>query len=236
LRSTPGVTLLAVCLGTAFPGVARAVVLGPGGSPPTYTDPLDYRRNTDTSETVGDGEVLASRTTPFEIRIPSEEAGHDLWYRGTLRNEVVRERGSPFLSFHYFMDYGDSSGDTVDFDGAGASGFAGFATDVRATWWTGNPPTLRRSDDGDVIYYRNGDSLAFHHLVVRTDATAFAEGGAFSSGVEFEAYNESGTATIATFRPVPEPAAIGLLVVTGAAALPRRRRRPAGAPRHAAGR
>jgi hypothetical protein len=62
-----------------------------------------------------------------------------------------------------------------------------------------------------------------HHVVVRTDAPAFDEGGSLYYRVDWDGWGEEGSARVATFRPVPEPA--GLVMLSAALLLLRRRRR-----------
>ena len=106
--------------------------------------------------------------------------------------------------------------------------FTGFATDAYATVFF--PPIVSRSADGDRITSADGGE-GDAELLVRTNATAYAldeAGAAFTAMVRFQG-NAGGSpdqpATLATFRPVPEPSAAALLVAAAPLALRRRARR-----------
>lgn len=67
------------------------------------------------------GETLVSRTTPWEIRVYNEEVGQELRAFGNLRQWVVRESETGYLSFHYDVDYGGDNWNVVDAEGTAAS-------------------------------------------------------------------------------------------------------------------
>ena len=240
-RTRPFRALLRIAIVAAVAGVAggraRGVDLAPGGDPPDYPDQDGYFYDTDPGFLSWHGEVLASRTTPWEVRVQSEEAGRELWFSGTLLHQVIREAESGLLAFHYRLTSTGSSGDVTDFEYALASGFGSYSTDVRYDWGdSATAPDLRRSADGNSIQLQRGDTFG-HWLIVRTDAPAYAEGGQFTTFLEFLPSDETARSDVATFKPVPEPAAAGTIGVIAAAALLRRRRRPAAvAPLPAAGR
>ena len=214
---------------------ASAAEIQPGGRPQGYADQDEYWRDVSIEWLDDDwrGEVLASETTPFEIRRFSKEAGRDVWVTGQLTHEVIREAETGYLSFHYRVGVGGGSPDTRDFEGITAHGFGRYMTDVWANVGHSELPTLFREADGNSIWYIAGEGFG-HWLIVRTDAPAFAPGGSFHYAVDWDAWGEAGTAVVPTFRAVPEPAAGMLLSV--AAPLLLRRRRPAVAPPPAAGR
>jgi hypothetical protein len=229
-----GSRILAFVLALAPCVNARAVVYPADGSDPPINDWFEFRQELSTDYLQDwQGEVLASRVTPFEIRVRSEEAGHDLLVTGSLRQEVIRESSTGYLSFHYRVGAGRVGNDTTDFEGITLTGFGTGFTDVRTNVRDNEAFALRRLDGGDTFYYWV-DKFS-HWIIVRTNAPDFAEGGSFHYSVDWDGWGESGSASVATFRPVPEPAS-GLAALTGAAALLRRRRRATGAPPPAAGR
>jgi hypothetical protein len=231
MRRAPFLVLSAVAA-FAHGGVANAVVLQPDGREPRYDDWNDYMHDLELGTVDPGGEVLASRTTPFEVGVYSEQADRDVWVKGTLQHQVVREPHSGYLSFHYRFGMDSSSGDTTDFEGATIYDFGHYFTDVRTDDY-GTRPTIVRGDApgfGDYVWYRNEETFD-HTILVRTDAPDFAEGGRFLLDADFDGWGVEGVADVATFRPVPEPAAAGAMTLTGAALLLRRRRHPASAPR-----
>jgi hypothetical protein len=222
-------TICAAVAASACSRVATAVVYNPDGSTtPAYNDSNDLRRDLQIED--WPGEVLVSRDTPFEIRVYSDEAGRDLVVRGGLTQEVVRESETGYLSFHYRVGAGRVTQDTTDFEGLTLHGFGTYFTDVRSDV----PPldfSLRRLDGGDTFFYWVDDFS--HHVVIRTDAPAFDDGGSLNYHVDWDGWSREGSASLDVFRPVPEPAG---LVMLGAAPLLLRRRRVAVVPPPAAGR
>src|SRR5215208_252423 len=109
-----------------------AVVIEPDGTkvPPGGEDYWNYVA-LDSVDWHGD--VLASRSTPFEIREFSEEAGRDVWVRGKVLHEVIRETQSGYLSFHYRINVNGTSGDVTDFEGATVYDFGRYFTDLRGS-------------------------------------------------------------------------------------------------------
>jgi hypothetical protein len=201
---------------------ARAVVYPADGSDPPFNDWFEFRQELSTDYLQDwQGEVLGSRVTPFEIRVASEEAGHDLLVRGSLRQEVIREQSTGYLSFHYRVGAGRVGNDTTDFEGITLTGFGSGFTDVRTNVRDNEAFALRRLDGGDTFYYWV-DKFS-HWIIVRTNAPDFAEGGSFHYAVDWDGWGEEGSATVTTFRPVPEPTT-GIAALTGAAALLLRRR------------
>lgn len=223
------VIALALC------GVARAVVYSPDGSHRHYDDPFEFRRDLSTEEIEDlEGQVLASRVTPFEIREYSEEAGRELLVEGSLTEEVVREAETGYLSFHYRVIAGPRTNDTTDFEGLTLTGFGTWFTDFRSDLGDGLDFAIHRLDGGNTFFYYVQEDFG-HKIVVRTDAPDFAEGGTFHYSVDWDGWGEDGSARLGTFRPVPEPA--GLLTLPAAALLLRRRRPSRGvAPPRAAAR
>jgi hypothetical protein len=218
----------AAVLALALSADARAVVYNPDGTTPPYDDWYERRRDLEIQH--WPGEVLASRTTPFEIRVYSAKAGRDLAVAGSLTQEVVRETETGYLSFHYRVGAIRLTQDTTDFEGLTLEGFGTYFTDVRSDV-RDDDFSLRRLNGGDTFFYWLDDFN--HHLVIRTNAPAFDDGGSLNYHVDWDGWGEAGSATVGTFRPVPEPAG---LISLGAAALPLRRRRAAVVPPPAAGR
>ena len=220
------VVLAATC--AALVGArAHAVVIAPGGGPPPSTEIHDF----DPGSAPLDGVVLASRTTPFEIREFDEEVGQELWVRGQFEHWVVREAQTGYLAFHYRVSGGESNWRVVDAELTTIEGFASYLTEVRAE----SPEhaiSVNRTADGDRLSFYMGQSLG-SYFVIRTDAPAFAEGGEFRQMVDFEPTRTDGAAVLATFRPVPEPA--GLLTFSAAALLLPRRRAAVVPPRNGVG-
>ena len=216
-------TAIALLLAVASSQSASAAVVQPGGRPTGYADSIEYWQDVGI-EWLEDwqGEVLASQTTPFEIRRFSEDAGRDVWVTGALTHEVIRETKTGNLSFHYRANVGGASPDTRDFEGITAGGFGGFRTDVWANVDYSELPTLYRTPDGETLWYTAGEGFS-HWLIVRTNAPDFAPGGTFTYAVDWDGAGEAGTAQIATFQAVPEPGA-GMALLTAAGILLRRRR------------
>jgi len=221
----------------AIATASNAVVIEPDGTMVPPGGDEDYWTYVALDSVDWHGDVLASRTTPFEIREYSEEAGRDVWARGTVLHEVIRETRSGYLSFHYRIDVNQTSGDVTDFEGATAYDFGHYFTDVRGSVEPYDLPFLRRGDSsfGNFIHYANFERLD-NWFVVRTDAPAFAEGGTLKLHYDFDGWGEDGGADVATFQPVPEPGAGATVLLTGVAALCRRRRRLRSVPPPAAGR
>lgn len=220
-------TVVALLVALAASPSASAAVVEPGGRPMGYAHSIEYWQDVGI-EWIENwrGEVLASQTTPFEIRRFSEDAGRDVWVTGALTHEVIREAKTGNLSFHYRAGVLGASPDTRDFEGITAGGFAGYRTDIWANVDYSELPTLYRTPDGGSILYTAGEGFS-HWLIVRTNASDFAPGGTFTYAVDWDGAGEAGTAQIATFRAVPEPAA-GMAFLTAAGIL-LRRRRPASA-------
>jgi hypothetical protein len=207
----------------AIPTTASAAVMQPGGRPQGYADDIEYWQDVGIDWLENwQGEVLASESTPFEIRVFSEEAGRDVWASGELVHEVVRETGTGHLSFHYRVDVTSGSRDTRDFEGITIRGFDRYRTDVWADVDLSDLPTMHRDSNGDSIWYIAGEGDA-HWVIVRTNAPDFAPGGEFIYAVDWDGWGEDGSAHIPTYRAVPEPAA-GLAALTAAAAMSLRRR------------
>jgi len=220
-------------LGLVPADMTLATELKPGGGIPPYEDQVDYYKDLDPGWIANEleGPVLASRTTPFELRGFDSESGLSLLVHGSLTQRVVRETQTGLLSFHYGFGVVDPP-DALDFDSATFRGFGSFFTDIRAST-PAELPILRRSADGDSIWYVHGESFG-HQVIVRTNAPDFAEGGEFTVVGDWVFTAQYPSATLATFRPVPEPAAFSSVTLIGAALLLRRRRRMAVAPPHAA--
>ena len=170
------------------------------------------------------GEVLASRVTPFEIRVPSEAAGRDLLVTGSLTQEVIRESTTGYLSFHYRIGGGPATNDTTDFEGITFHGFETWFTDVRTDVQDNQAVALRRMDGGDTFFYWV-DQFS-HWLIIRTNAPDFGVVGNLHYNVDWDGWGEEGSARLETFRPVPEPA-VGIVLLLSALTLLQRRRRDA---------
>jgi hypothetical protein len=213
--------------------LALATELRPGGGIPPYEDQVDYYKDLDPGWIANEleGPVLASRTTPFELSGFDNDSGLSLLVHGSLRHWVVRETQTGLLSFHYAFGVVDPP-DPLDFDSATFRGFDSFFTDVRASAHA-DLPSLRRSADGDSIWYAHGESFG-RHVIVRTNAPDFAEGGEFTVVGDWVFTAQYPSATLATFRPVPEPAAFSSVLLIGAALLLRWRGHLAAAPPRAA--
>lgn len=218
--------LVAIAVALVCCGTTKAVVYNPDGTHPPYNDPDDFRRDLEIQD--WPGEVLASRTAPFEIRVNFEDLGRDLVHTGTVTQEVVRESGTGYLSFHYRVNDGPTSDQMVEFEGVRLHGFETWFTDVRSNVPDGVDFALDRFNGGDTFFHWARVPVEFGlHVVVRTNAPDFAEGGSFQYRVDWDGWGQAGTAGVATFRPVPEPTvawAVSLIVAGG---LLRRRRRPA---------
>ena len=212
---------------------AEAVVFTPTGQTPHYNDQTDYYADLEPQAWPGD--VLASRTTPFDIRASDESSGREAFVTGTLTNEVVRESESGYLSFHYKVDITGGSGDIRDFEGINLRGFNTYFTDFRADVSGNETGALSRDEGGDSFYFRLGERSE-HWLIVRTDAPAYAEGGEFIYQADWDGLGVDGSVHLATFKPVPEPCTVGTIGFIAAAALLRRRRCPSMFPPPAAGR
>ena len=199
---------------------AQAVELAPGQRIAS-DDPFDH----DPTVVNLQGQTLASRTTPFERRVFSEEAGRELYFRGTLRQDVIRESESGYLSFHYRLSAGEHNWNpgAFDIEHKQVSGFGPWFTEVRADRFGRAYPAFGRSADGDVISISVDDGFG-EWLVVRTNAPAFGDGGTFQVGVSFQPTLDEASARIATFRPVPEATVAGAVVISAAVILWRRRR------------
>lgn len=211
-RNTP---LAFVALVLAIPAAAaRGVEVAPGQSADRGL--LDYNgpRASD--------ELVASRTGTFEFTGEDRVTGEPRVFRGGYNHDVYRSRDDGTLSFRYGASGSDVDGRVVDLEGMTAGGFATFRTDVEFTGW--DETGVSRSADGDTLRTGYTGSVS-QALFVRTDATAFADGGQFTYHISFQPDGGDPTGVFDTFRPVPEPAAAAVLIGTGAAALRRRRRR-----------
>jgi hypothetical protein len=122
-----------------------------------------------------DGETLATRTTPFEVLRADTETGETIGVTGAVTSAVIRESATGRLAFHYSVT-GTEVGATVDFENFFVTGFSGFATDVFSSETSLTSGRATRSADGDEIDFV-GDESWGADFVVRTDATAFEEGG-----------------------------------------------------------
>src|SRR5688572_8007229 len=217
----PALAALAITLAAAH--TAEAIVFNPDGRRPvSYDDEFEY--HADLSPQPWEGEVLASQITPFEIRVPTEQPGREVWVRGSLTHEVIRETESGYLSFHYRVGTTGGSGDFRDFEGIALSDFGTYFTDFRADVPMNVTGVIDRTDGGRRFFYRLGESSS-QWLIVRTDAPHFAEGGSFDYYVDWDGWDLDGSARLATFMPVPEPGVGALVLFSGAVRLLRRTRR-----------
>lgn len=191
------------------PAVAHAVELAPGESAEWnlihYDGPL------------ASDELVETRSTPFELTGYDNNEEIVRFLRGTFQNTVYRSREDGTLSFGYAVVGRETGGRVVDLEGMTARGFGLFRTDAQIDTPTG----LSRSPDGDTLLVSYTDTLS-QRLFVRTDATDFADGGAFAYHISFQPGGGDPTARLAAFRPVPEPTSLSLL---GLAALSLVRRR-----------
>src|SRR5215208_1320231 len=110
-----------------------AVVIEPDGTKVPPGGDEDYWNYVALDSVDWHGDVLASRSTPYEIREFSEEACRDVWVRCTILHEVMRETQSGYLSFHYRINVNGTSGDVTDFEGATVYDFGRYFTDVRGS-------------------------------------------------------------------------------------------------------
>ena len=121
------------------------------------------------------GETVHSSTTPFEVVFDQPESGQDV-IRGTFTHLVIRESATGRLAFHYRLQETQEQGGTIDFENLFVDGFGGFTTDVYSDQ-VSLGSDASRSADGDVIDFLGDEEPFSGNFVVRTDATAFEEGG-----------------------------------------------------------
>jgi MYXO-CTERM domain-containing protein len=157
---------------------------------------------------------------------PAVFAAADNSFTGTLvstvvQNDVTNPLGG--LTFTYRLSNTDADGTPTSLERLTVPGFAGFLTDVSVD----SPPsgsvpnfaTRSGLDGGDVMGFSYiftplvpGSITAL--LVVQTNATAYQ--------IDVASVINGSTASVTTFSPVPEPAALGLLALSGVALIRRR--------------
>lgn len=212
-----------VCLA---PASARAADVAPGERV-IRLDPDDGTRPYDAAEDPVAGEVLATMVVPFEVDDGRPPAERD-FSRGTLTSRVIREPGRPGLTFDYRLDQTEVRG-VIDMEDNTLAAFNGFTTDVRTGTTTRSDAVqyVERSADGNQVRLGYNIEDLEEYLIVRTDAPAYATGGTFAAHWDIESSPENpfGTEVLATFRPVPEPGGVAVVMALGAHLLRRRRGR-----------
>lgn len=170
------------------------------------------------------GEVLGTRTTPFEVRDP--QIPDVIFSRGTFTARVVREPGQGGLTFDYLLDETAASG-TTDLGPVEVAGFGTFSTDVRSRVLAEEERHLGivRSADGDRLRFEYASEGLDEYIIVRTNAPDFAADGLMLAGYAMPGGDGFGTIPLPAFRPVPEPGAGAVAVPAALALLGRRRRR-----------
>lgn len=132
------------------------------------------------------GTELASRTLPFETSHldPLMTPAEPRTVTGTLTQRVIRESATGALAFHYEVT-GDVDGPFgVDFENLSVGDFRGFTTDVFSNETDLSTGGAQRSSDGRIVTF-TGDESWGAYFVVRTNATAFDEGGTAVIDVTF---------------------------------------------------
>ena len=170
------------------------------------------------------GQTLASSSTPFEFN-GTNSVGDPVFFRGTFNHTVVRE-SSGFLAFHYQFLRGPSN-QILDFENFVVGNFGSFTTDLFSDQTSLTTARATRSADGNTIDFV-GDEERDANLVVRTNATAFAAGGAAALVGSFQPSGGDSTQSFDTFQPAADdggpgpnpiplpPAAWAALSTTGA--------------------
>ena len=165
---------------------------------------------------LGSDELVTSRSGTFEFTAPDGQGGTRV-FQGGYDHAVYRNRDDGTLAFRFGASGADLSGREIDLEGLSASGFSGFLTDVQVT----GQRFVSRSADGGTIDVLSSDSPSVG-MFVRTNATAFAEGGKLTYDVSFQPTPSDGVAVFDTFRPVPEPGGAAALIGVGMALMRRR--------------
>ena len=227
----------AVVLPGALPGVVLAAEILPGQSGVNVPD--------QETRTLPAGTKLAEKTLPFTLDFsrPGDAGGlSEMTADGRLTTSVYRE-ATGVLTFVYDVFVEPTTYDNPQFarppvdelSEVVARGFGGLTTDLAGDFTdAGGQFFATRSADGSIVSGKQADGLGQPPLfIVRTNATAFDELGTvtFNAADEFlvspqndQVARDAGVTLTGTYRPVPEPAAAGL-VVTGFAAAALRRRR-----------
>ena len=223
-----GLALVTVIVGTAAPAWAGPLAPGQSGAGQAFVlNELDPSFQ---------GQTLASTSTPFEVTEVDPDTGFSEFFRGTFNHRVVRESATGRLAFHYEFLRGLSNG-ILDYENFVVGSFAGFETDVFSDQTSLTTGAASRSADGTTIDFI-GDEESPAHLVVRTNATDFAQTGtatliaAFQPDGEFQQIPFTAFAPAAddpgpTPNPIPLPPAAWatLAAVGGLGAAKRLRRR-----------
>jgi hypothetical protein len=213
---------------------ARAVGITPGQTDVQVQD----------SPTLPSGTKLAEKVQPFTLNFahPGDAGGlSDMDANGTLTTSVYRNATG--LAFVYDVFVEPTTYDQPQFARAPvnelsqivARGFAGLSTDVSGDFRGHNTIFYAsRSADGSTVSGKLGDGVGgLPTLIVQTNATAFDELGTttFNAADEFlvtpsnqQVARDASVTLSGTYRPVPEPAAAGLVVAGGMLVLRRSRR------------
>jgi hypothetical protein len=110
-------------------------------------------------------------------------------------------------------------------------GFRSFTTDVLSS----ADVYVARSLSGDNVHTESDDQpISGQVIIVRTDAIDFDDKGYLHIETTFEPMGKSVSGSLTTFRPVPEPASAGILLIAGACLLGPLRQRPTRVPPPAA--
>ena len=190
------------------------------------------------------GTKLAEKTLPFTLDFsrPGDAGGmSDMTADGTLTTSVYRDAAG-HLSFAYDVFVEPTTYDQPQFarppvkelSQVVARGFAGLLTDVTGDFTDHSTVFFAtRSADGSVVSGKQQEGLGKPPLfIVQTDATAFDELGTttFNAGDEFlvspsnnQVARDASATLTGTYRPVPEPTAVALLLAGAGLALLRRR-------------
>jgi len=207
-------TVMGVLLVT-LPSVARGAALAPGESIPV--DEISY------DGPLASDVLVASRNTPFVLTGFDDDPPTTRVFNGGFTEEVYRSTVDGTLSFLYGASGSDAAGRIVDLEFMSVKGFGlTRIDDAQLTRMTG----LSRSADGDTILTRFTFDTS-RGLFVRTNATAFADGGEFRYQISFQPGGGEPTFESSAFRPVPEPTGAVAAVGLGAMMLFRRRGRRA---------
>jgi hypothetical protein len=204
-------SMLAVAL-VAAASTVHAALIAPGASfatPPTASP-------------AGGAAIIASTGPVNFVSTPDPTAFHGILRSDVYTNDAANPFGINKLTFVFQLSNDGTSLDVIE--RLTNTNFAGYQTDVG---WNGAgviPSQVDRSANSRVIgwglttvsWLAPGQASAT--LVIATDATQFTT--AFSSVID------GGTANIPTFgpAPIPEPATMGILGISGASLLAIRRR------------
>jgi hypothetical protein len=206
-KLTAAITLT---FGIAFSApTAKAVVIVPGDPPQTPTGIVAPYS----------GIPIFSVTTPFVGTLP---VLNTVSFTGSLTSQVYVGSGGKLDFVYQFSDDNNPNNDAIE--RFTVDGFTGFTTDADYIPSTGvdAPELVTRQDSitGDVVGYQfagvnPGENTDI--LVIQTNATAYQTGDA--------SFQDGGNVSIPAPVPaVPEPATIGLLVISLSALNLRRNR------------